>query len=76
MDFEKKFDFVNRKLENLMAFQEISSLDYVEISKQLMRAEDSIDVLNVMTEMRAAVIKEQTRKEQTRKEREERRRAK
>jgi predicted nucleic acid-binding protein len=63
MDFEKKFDFINSKLEMLMTIGEISSRDYVKISKQLIRAEDDIDLLNVMTEMAAAVIMEQKRKE-------------
>jgi hypothetical protein len=73
MDLKKKFDFVNSKLETLMAFQEISSRDYVAISKQLMRAEDHFDLSNVMTEMETAAIKEQARKNKEKREREEKR---
>ena len=75
MDLKKKFDFINGRLETLMAFQEISSYDYVAISKQLMRAEDHFDLSNVMTEMETAVIKEQARKEKQKREREEKREA-
>ena len=74
MDFEKKFDFINSKLEQLMTFGEISSRDYVKISKQLIRAKDDIDLSSVMTEMEAAVIIEQTRKDKEKREREEKRR--
>lgn len=85
MDFKEKFKFVNGRLYDLMAFREISGLDYVAISKKLMRAEDGIDLANVMDMMEIAVTDEQTRKNdkaihaferEREKKREERRRAK
>lgn len=75
MDFEEKRRFVNDRLDTLMAYQEISSLDYVAISKKLMRAEDGIDLANVMDMMEIAVVDEQTRKNDKEREREKKREA-
>lgn len=75
MDFEEKLRFVNDRLHTLMAYQEISSLDYVAISKKLMRAEDGIDLANVMDMMEIAVVDEQTRKNDKEREREKKREA-
>lgn len=75
MDFEEKLRFVNDRLHTLMAYQEISSLDYVAISKKLMRAEDGIDLANVMDMMEIAVMDEQTRKNDKEREREKKREA-
>lgn len=76
MDFEEKLKFVNDRLYHLMAFREISSLDYVKISKKLMRAEDGIDLADVMDMMEIAVMDEQTRKSKEKRERDEAKRKK
>lgn len=76
MDFEEKLKFVNDRLYHLMAFQKISSLDYVKISKKLMRAEDGIDLADVMDMMEIAVMDEQTRKSKEKRERDETKRKK
>ena len=71
MDFEEKFNFVNRKLEKLLTMHLISEEDYVAISKDLMMTEYDYEMKIIMDKMKTAVMSERIKKEGEKKKRDE-----